>query len=126
MKVVVRAKALALYSIKKTDNGQTFPKKYRFSLVNRIQDAALDITDALLDANDLSLADEVERPMRFRSQRTALRTCRKLIFLIELSHDLELIDDKAFAYWATQVSDVKNMTAAWYKSDTRRAGIKKQ
>lgn len=124
MKVVTKAKALELYTIRKTDNGRVYPKKYRFSLVNRIQDAALDITDALLEANDLTLDDETERAQRFRAQRTAMRNCRKLIRLIELSHELEIIDDKVFAYWGTQAADVKNMAAAWYKSDTRRAAAK--
>lgn len=121
MQVVTKAKELELHSIKKTENSNCYPKKYRFTLVCRIQDEALNITDALLEVNDLILTDEVERPMRFRAHRTALRACRKLLRLIELSHDLGLIADDAFAYWATMATDVKNMTAAWYKSDLSRA-----
>lgn len=125
MKVVTKAKELVLYTIQKTDNGRVFPKKYRFSLVNRIQDASLNIIDALLEVNDLSLTDDTERAMRFRAHRAALRACRKLLYLIELSHELAIIDDDTFAYWGTQTSSVKNMSAAWYKSDMKRAGISK-
>lgn len=121
MQVVTKAKELELYSMRKSDNPNCFPKKYRFSLVSRIQEEALNITDALLEVNDLMLGDEIERPMRFRAHRTALRACRKLLRLIELSHDLERIDDDAFAFWSTLATDVKNMEAAWYKSDLNRA-----
>lgn len=121
MQVVTKAKELELHSMRKSDNPKCFPKKYRFSLVSRIQDEALNITDALLEVNDLLLGDEVERPMRFRAHRTALRACRKLLRLIELSHDLGRIDDAAFAYWAELAASVKNMAAAWYKSDLERA-----
>lgn len=118
---ITKARELELHSIKKSDNPNCFPKKYRFSLVSRIQDEALNITDALLEVNDLMLGDEVERPMRFRAHRSALRACRKLLRLIELSHDLGRIDDDAFAFWSTLATNVKNMEAAWYKSDMSRA-----
>lgn len=121
MQVITKARELELHSIKKSDNPNCFPKKYRFSLVSRIQDEALNITDALLEVNDLMLGDEVERPMRFRAHRSALRACRKLLRLIELSHDLGRIDDDAFAFWSTLATNVKNMEAAWYKSDMARA-----
>ena len=121
MQVLTKAKELELHSIRKSDSSKCFPKKYRFTLVSRIQDEALNITDALLEVNDLLLSDEIERPMRFRAHGTALRACRKLLRLIELSHELGRIDDDAFAYWSTMASDVRNMAAAWYKSDMRRA-----
>ena len=121
MQVLTKAKELELHSIRKSDSSKCYPKKYRFTLVSRIQDEALNITDALLEVNDLLLSDEIERPMRFRAHRTALRACRKLLRLIELSHELGRIDDDAFAYWSTMASDVRNMAAAWYKSDMRRA-----
>lgn len=121
MQVVTKAKELELHSIRKSNSSKCYPKKYRFTLVNRIQNEALNITDALLEVNDLLLSDEIERAMRFRAHRSALRACRKLLRLIELSHDLGLIDDDAFAYWSTMASDVKNMEAAWYKSDMKRA-----
>ena len=107
MQVLTKAKELELHSIRKSDSSKCYPKKYRFTLVSRIQDEALNITDALLEVNDLLLSDEIERPMRFRAHRSALRACRN--------------DDDAFAYWSTMASDVRNMAAAWYKSDMRRA-----
>lgn len=121
MQVMTKAKELELHSIRKSDSSKCYPKKYRFTLVNRIQNEALNITDALLEVNDLLLNDDFERPERFRAHRSALRACRKLLRLIELSHDLGLIDNDAFAYWSTMASDVRNMAAAWYKSDMKRA-----
>lgn len=121
MKVMTKAKELELYTLRKTSGEKAFPKKYRITLVNRIQNTALDITDNLMEVNDLNLNDEEERAMRFRAHRAALRACRRLLRMIELSKSLELIDADCFAYWGTMAADVKNMAAAWYKSDSNRA-----
>ena len=51
LKVVVKAKELAVHSFKLTSNCNRYPKKYRHSLVDRIQIKSLDIHDTLLEAN---------------------------------------------------------------------------
>lgn len=121
MKVMAKAKELEVYTFKKTSGEKSYPKKYRITLVNRIQSTALDITDNLMEVNDLNLNDSEERAMRFRAHRAALRACRRLLRMIELSKSLEIIDADSFAYWGTMTTDVKNMAAAWYKADSNRA-----
>ena len=43
LKVIVKAKELAVHSFKLTSNINRYPKKYRHSLVDRIQIKSLDI-----------------------------------------------------------------------------------
>ena len=50
MAVLVKAKELAVHSFKLTSNCNRYPKKYRHSLVDRIQIKSLDIHDTLLEA----------------------------------------------------------------------------
>ena len=51
LKVLIKAKELAVHSFKLTSNCNRYPKKYRHSLVDRIQIKSLDIYDTLLEAN---------------------------------------------------------------------------
>lgn len=50
LKVIVKAKKLAVHSFKLTSNCNRYPKKYRHSLVDRIQIKSLDIYETLFEA----------------------------------------------------------------------------
>ena len=54
LKVIVKAKELAVHSFKLTSNCNRYPKKYRHSLVDQIQLRSLEIYDTLLDANRIN------------------------------------------------------------------------
>lgn len=54
LKVIVKAKDLAVHSFKLTSNCNRYPKKYRHSLVDRIQVKSLDIYETLLEANRIN------------------------------------------------------------------------
>ena len=43
----------------------------------------------------------------------AITLCDELLFYIELSMNLELLNDKSAAYWSKLVQDVKYMAIAW-------------
>jgi hypothetical protein len=54
LKIIVKAKELAVHSFKLTSNINRYPKKYRHSLGDRIQLRSLDIYDTLLEANRIN------------------------------------------------------------------------
>ena len=54
LKVIVKAKELAVHTFKLTSNCNRYPKKYRHSLVDRIQIKSLDIYDALFEVNRIN------------------------------------------------------------------------
>lgn len=73
------------YTLDLTDNANRFPKKVRFSIVNRIQGHVMAIYDGLLEANEIfPIRDEADRLERLRlgndlSPRTpATRTTRAM------------------------------------------------
>ena len=89
LKVIVKAKELAVHSFKLTSNCNRYPKKYRHSLVDRIQIKSLDIYDTLLEANRIN---NVSRKWdRCETITKAITYCDELLFYIELSMELGLL-----------------------------------
>lgn len=111
LKVIVKAKELAVHSFKLTSNCNRYPKKYRHSLVDRIQIKSLDIYETLLEANRIN--NMTHKWQRCEMITRAITLCDELLFYIELSMNLELLNDKSVAYWSKMVADVKYMSIAW-------------
>lgn len=51
LQVIIKAKELAKHTLILTSNANRYPKKYRFSLVDKMQIKAFDIYEALFEAN---------------------------------------------------------------------------
>ena len=111
LKVIVKAKDLAVHSFKLTSNCNRYPKKYRHSLVDRIQIKSLDIYETLLEANRIH--NVTHKRERCEQITRAITLCDELLFHIELSMMLELLNDKSAEYWSKMVQDVKYMAIAW-------------
>ena len=111
LQVIVKAKELAVHSFKLTSNCNRYPKKYRHSLVDRIQLKSLDIFETLMEANRIH--NITHKRERCDTITRAITFCDELQFYIELSMLLELLSDKSAAYWSKMVSDVKYMSIAW-------------
>lgn len=111
LKVIVKAKDLAFHSFKLTSNCNRYPKKYRHSLVDRIQIKSLDIYESLLEANRINnVSHKLERCEMITR---AITICDEMLFYIELSMMLYLLTDKSAEYWSQMVRDVKYMSIAW-------------
>ena len=111
LKVIVKAKELAVHSFKLTSNSNRYPKKYRHSLVDRIQIRSIDLYETLLEANRIS--NQTQRWQRCEMITRAITLCDELLFYIELSMSLNLLNDKSAEYWSKMVMDVKYMSIAW-------------
>ena len=111
LKVIVKAKELAVHSFKLTSNSNRYPKKYRHSLVDRIQLKSLDIYETLLEANRIN--NVTHKRERCETITHAVTFCDELLFYIELSMMLDLLNDKSAEYWSKMVQDVKYMSIAW-------------
>ena len=115
LKVIVKAKELAVHSFKLTSNCNRYPKKYRHSLVDRIQIKSLEVYETLLESNRIN--NITHKRERCESITRAITLCDELLFYIELSMSLELLNDKSAAYWSKMVQDVKYMAIAWRTKD---------
>lgn len=111
LKVIVKAKELAVHTFKLTSNCNRYPKKYRHSLVDRIQLRSLDLYETLMEANRIN--NQTQKWQRCEMITKAISLCDQMLFYIELSMNLELVNDKSAAYWSKMVQDVKYMAIAW-------------
>ena len=111
LKVIVKAKELAVHSFKLTSNSNRYPKKDRHSLCDRIQIRSMDLYETLLEANRINNA--TNKWQRCEMITRAITLCDKLLFYIELSMLLDLLNDKSAEYWSKMVMDIKYMSIAW-------------
>lgn len=107
MIVFKKAKDLVEYTIIMTDSNKRFPKKVRFSFVNRMQDLSLGIYSKLLKTNEMPI--NKRKPI----QIDILSDINILLFLVELSEKKRYINKKQVTFWTKLATDVKYMTAAW-------------
>ena len=116
-KVIVKAKELAFHSFKLTSNINHYPKKYRHSLVDRIQIKSLELYEVLFEAN--RIINSTNKNLRCETITKAITICDVLLFYIELSMNLNLLTDNSAAYWSKMVSDVKCMAIAWRTAERK-------
>lgn len=127
LKVIIKAKELAVHTFKLTSNVNRYPKKYRHSLVDKMQVKSLDIYTALFEANRIS--NQTHKRLRLEMITQGITYCDELLFFIELSMNIGLLSkqtnnqdedpqpNKTAEYWSKMVSDVKHMALAWRKSE---------
>lgn len=111
LKVIVKAKELAVHTFKLTSNANRYPKKYRHSLVDKIQIKSLEIYEILFEANRIN--NKTHKQERCEMITKAITFSDELLFYIELSMELGLLSDSSAAYWSKMVQDVKYMSIAW-------------
>lgn len=119
LKVILKAKELAKHTLLITSNCNRYPKKFRFSLVDKMQNKALEIYEYLHEANRTDIKDYARE--RSELQTKAITHCDELLYYIELSHELNIINIGSMEYWSKMVSDVKHMAIAWRKKDKERS-----
>lgn len=118
LKVILKAKELAEHTLRITSNCNRYPKKYRFSLVDKMQIKSLNIYEALMEANRTDIR-EYKRE-RSELQTRAITYCDELLFYIELSQRLNIVNVQSMEYWSKMVSDIKHMAIAWRSNDRKR------
>ena len=118
--VLQAAKELAGYTIKLTSNENHFPKRYRLSVVNKIQEQAINIVDWLIMAQEIYPNTEAELDQRLLYQKQARAACRSMMTLMEIAANTFGINAGTFAYWTEMTKNVRNHTTAWIRSDIKR------
>ena len=117
LRVIVKAKELMKHTYTLTSNINRYPKKYRHSLVDRMQIISMDIFEYLLEANRIS--NLTDKRFRCETITKAITDCDKLLTYIELSMALNLLNPQSADYWSKMVSDVKHMAIAWRTSEKK-------
>lgn len=118
LKIITKAKQLAKHTLIVTSNCRRYPKKYRFSLVDKMQNKALEIYEMLFEANRTDLKDHKRE--RLELQTKAITHCDELMYFIELSYELGIINSGGMETWSQMVKDIKYMTISWRTKDRNR------
>lgn len=118
LKVILKAKELATHTLRVTSNANRYPKKFRFSLVDKMQNKSMEIYKILFEANRTDI--KAYKRDRLELQTKAITYCDELLFYIEMSHELKIISSDSMGYWSKMVSDVKHMAIAWRTKDRQR------
>lgn len=118
LKVIVKSKQLAKHTIIVTSNARRYPKKFRFSLVDKMQNKSLEIYELLFEANRTDLKDYKRERLEFQTK--AIAYCDELLYFIELSYELNIINSGGMEVWSKMVTDIKHMTIAWRTKDKSR------
>lgn len=118
LKVIEKAKELAVHTLRVTSNANRYPKKFKFSLVDKMQNKSMGIYEMLFEANRTDLRNY--KRDRLELQTRAIAYCDELLFYIEMSYELNIISSDSVGYWSKMVSDVKHMAIAWRTKDSQR------
>ncbi|TGY93447.1 four helix bundle protein [Petralouisia muris] len=118
--VIVKAKEMVIYTLRITNNEKNFPKRYRLSVVNKIQDKAFEIVTCLIEANEIYPRTKAELQYRQMRQRQAMAYCRSLMATVDICKELFSLSSDKVAFWAKSVFEVRTLTAAWFKKDEER------
>ena len=118
LEVITKSMELTEHTLRITSNCNRYPKKYRFSLVDKMQNKCLEIYEVLHEANRTDL--NAYKRERLELQTKAITYCDELLYYIELSCELNIINSKSMEYWSRMVTDVKHMSIAWRTKDKQR------
>ena len=120
--VIIKAKLLCGYVLTVTDKS---PKKFRFTLVSRLQNYALDIVESLYKANLVRIRgteDEERIVERMSLQRKAYVELKTMAYLALIAEEQGCLLPKQFEQISAQVAETIRLLIAWAKSDRVRYG----
>ncbi len=117
-RTLLKAMKLAEHTLRITSNCNRYPKKWRFSLVDKMQNKSLEIYEKIHEANRTDIKDYKRERLELQTQ--AITYCDQLLFYIELSHKLNIINEKSMEYWSGMVNDVKKNAISWRDKDKKR------
>ena len=120
--VITKAKDLCSYVMTITDKS---PKRFRFTLVAKLQNYALNIIENLYRANEVFVqkGDREKAEQRIDFQHQALTELKLLGYMAQLSMEQGCILPKQYEQITKKVHDCQNMLGAWINSDRKRLGV---
>lgn len=120
--VITKAKDLCSYIMTVTDKS---PKRFRFTLVAKLQGYALNAIENLYRANEVFLkkGDTEKAAERLEYQRRALTELKLLGYMAQLSMEQGCILPKQYEQITKKLYDSQNLLGAWMNSDRKRLGV---
>ena len=122
LSVITKAKELCSCIMTVTDKS---PRRFRFTLLSRMQNYALDVIKNLYIANEIYVQtgrrDQAEKRQAYQKQaQTALRL---LGYIAQLAMEQQYILPRQYEQITRQVYDCRNLLGVWMVSDRKRVGL---
>lgn len=122
LSVITKAKELCNYVMTVTEKS---PKRFRFTLVSRMQNYALDVIENLYTANEIYIrpgqTDQAEKRQAY--QQKAQTGLRLLGYIAQLAMEQQCILPNQYEQITRKVYDCRNLLGAWMVSDRKRFGL---
>lgn len=98
------------------------PKNFRFTLVTRIQNYALDVLENLYKANEILVVknDLTKKTQRLAFQKRAITSLNLLLYLCEISYKHSCILEKQFIQIMKLGTIAETLIYNWYEKDSQR------
>ena len=115
--VITKSKDLIKYIFTISENA---PKKFRFTLISKMQNTALDVMESLILANEIMLGKEHNNLERKNLQHKAIAQLKVLDAVAMVSLEQQCLLPKQYEMISRLISDCIKLTGAWINSDNKR------
>ena len=120
MDVQLAAIALATYTINEAEKDKIVSKRSRWSLGDRLIDAALEIACHIDMANSMRIDIAEEAKERLVRQDLAVACIFRLKTLVRLARSKKLFESRIEEHWIRTANNVQELIMAWKESDRNR------
>lgn len=121
MKVITVSGELCDYTLQITNTEKHFPKRYRWSITNRIVNTVIDIDDKLIQANAVFVREGDGSYLRRQTlQLEALELTYVLLRNIDRAYRRFGINSFNIDHWTGLITNLQRLIRGWYKKDKER------
>ena len=118
--VITKAKELCSYVLTVTEKS---PKRFRFTLVAKLQGYALEGVECLYRANEVYAKTPQAAEKRLDWQHQAITAFRLLGYMAQQAMEQQCILPKQYEQITKGLYDCTNLTGAWINSDKKRTMV---
>ena len=121
LKVITVSGDLCDYTLQITNTEKHFPKRYRWSITNRIVQITMDIDDHLIHANSIFVRpDDDSLARRQRYQLEALELTYVLLRNIDRAYRRFGVGSFNAEHWTGLIRELQRLIRGWYNKDKER------
>lgn len=123
MEVHIKARELAVYTVKILANEKIFNPTIDREIINRIKNCAYDIDAKSWTANKIRAdTNQINRTMRYKLQQESILLCDEMLSYISIAKQVFHLKSRRVKYWSSLIVEVQRLLQAWKESDVNRYG----
>lgn len=123
MEVHIKARELAVYTVKILSNEKVFNPTIDREIIDRIRNCAYDIDAKSWTANKIRAdTNQINRSMRYTLQQESILLCSEMLSYIGIAKQVFHLKSRRVKYWSSLIVEVQALLQAWKESDVNRYG----